>query len=75
MGSLNKSYDPAAMANVKIAFRDVWETLQSRITLHGEQDAAELKAAIIRRLIDLVADGTTNPDELKAKVLKNLPPG
>jgi len=32
-----------------------------------------LKVAIIRRLVELAADGMTNPEELKAQVLGNLP--
>jgi hypothetical protein len=77
VGSVNhpKFYDDAAMASIKAAFHDVWEILQAHNDLYGEDSAGELKAAIIRRLIDLVADGTTNPEELKAKVLKNLPLG
>jgi hypothetical protein len=33
------------------------------------------KAAIIRRLIDLAANGTVHPEEMKAEGLKNLPLG
>ena len=34
---------------------------------------AELKVAIIRRLVELAADGTTNPEELTAQVLGDRP--
>jgi hypothetical protein len=76
VGSVNhpKLYDPAAMASIKAAFSDIWNTLQAQDAIHGEESAAELKAAIIRRLIGLVADGTTSPEELKAKILTKLNP-
>jgi hypothetical protein len=69
-----KLYDPAAMASVKVAFYDVWEALQAQNAVRIGPDQGDLKAAIIRRLIHLVAvDGTTDPKQLKAKVLQNLP--
>ena len=67
-----KRYDQGAVVSIRAVFHEVWEVLQPRHDLYGD-GGGELKAAIIRRLIDLVADGTTNPEELKAKVLKNLP--
>ena len=77
MRSVNhpKPHDPVAMMSIKAAFHDVWETVQAHDDLYRERGTGELKAAIIRRLIDLVANGTTNPEELKAQVLKNLPLG
>ena len=75
MGSVNHPsfYDPAAMASLKAAFRDVWAELRAQDTFRVWLSETELKAAIIRRLIELVADRTTNPEELKAQVLGNLP--
>ena len=76
MGSVNhpKLYDPATMASIKAAFYEVWMALETQRAVDGTEDA-ELKATIIRRLIDLAANGTTHPEELKAEVLKNLPLG
>jgi len=75
MASVNHHsfYDPAAMASLKAAFRDVWAELRAQATFPVALSETELKAAIIRRLMELVADGTTNPEELKAQVLGNLP--
>jgi hypothetical protein len=77
VGSVNhpKLYDPAAMASIKAAFYEVWTALEAQHAIYGKDGAAELKAAIIRRLIDLAANGTTHPEEMKAQVLKNLPLG
>lgn len=63
------------MTSIKAAFHDVCEILQAQDEQYRERGAGELKAAIIQRLIDLAAAGTTDPEELKAKVLKNLPLG
>ena len=74
MGSLNhpRVYDRAAMLSIRAAFHDVVDTLQAQSAIAGPSEDA-LKAEIIRRLLDLVAHGTTNPEELKAQVLGNLP--
>lgn len=76
MGSVNqpKFYDPTVMVNIKAAFHDVYAILEEDDNLYAD-GATELEAAIIRKLIDLVADGTTNANELKAEVLKTLPLG
>ena len=71
MGSVNhpKLYDPATMASIKAAFYEVWMALETQRAVDGTEDA-ELKAAIIRRLIDLAANGTVHPEEMKAEVLE-----
>ena len=75
MGSVNhpKQYDPAASASIKAAFYEIWKTLEAQHALQGKSFEADLKVAIIRRLVELAADGMTNPEELKAQVLGNLP--
>jgi hypothetical protein len=77
MDSVNHSsfYDPAAMVSLKTAFRGVWEELRAQDTFRVGLSETELKAAIIRRLMELVADGTTNPEELKAQVHPECPLG
>ena len=49
--------------------------MEAQHALYGKEGAAALKAAIIRRLIDLAANGMTQPEEMKAEVLKTLPLG
>ena len=49
--------------------------MEAQHALYGKEGAAALKAAIIRRLIDLAANGMTRPEEMKAEVLKTLPLG
>ena len=60
------------MASIKAAFYEVWITLEAQHAIDGKNGATELKAAIIRRLIDLAANGMTHPEEMKAEVLKNM---
>jgi len=74
VGSINnpKLYDPAASASIKAAFYEIWKTLEAQHALQ-EPFEADLRVAIIRRLVELAADGMTNPEELKAQVLGNLP--
>ena len=75
MGSVNhpKQYDPAASASIKAAFHEIWKALEAQHAFPGKPFEAELKVAITRRLVELAADGMTNPEELKAQVLGNLP--
>ena len=75
MGSINhpRLYDGAAMANMKAAFHDVWDAVEPHAPIWDTVSEDELKAAIICRLVDLAAKGTTSRDVLKMKVLRGLP--
>ena len=75
MGSLNhpRVYDRAAMLSIRAAFHDVVDALHAQNAFVAGPSEDALKAEIIRRLLELVAHGTTNPEELKAQVLGNLP--
>ena len=75
MGSLNhpRVYDRAAMLSIRAAFHDVVDALHTQNAFVAGPSEDALKAEIIRRLLELVAHGTTNPEELKAQVLGNLP--
>jgi len=77
MGSINhpRVYDDAAMANMKAAFHDVWDAVEARSLIWDTVSEDELKAAIIRKLLDLAAKGTTNRDILKVKILRGLKTG
>ena len=76
VGSLKhpRTYDPAIMAIIKGAFHDVWQILEGDLIRDPTHDQ-ELKAAIIRRLLDLVENGITSQEELRAQLLRNLPLG
>jgi hypothetical protein len=63
------------MANMKAAFHDVWDAVEPHAPVWDTVSEDELKAAIIRRLVDLAAKGTTSRDVLKMEILRSLPLG
>jgi hypothetical protein len=75
MGSVNhpKLYDPATMATIKDAFYDVWKVVEKQDDMRFRIGDSELKAAIIRRLLDLVEQGKNDKDELAEQTLRSLP--
>ena len=75
MGSVKhpKFFDPATIATLKAAFHDVWTTVEADGSRGDPVREEDCKAAIILRLLDLAATGTTERDELVAKVLNDRP--
>jgi hypothetical protein len=75
MASVNHPsfYDPSMMATVKDAFYDVWEVVEKQDAMRFRIGDSELKAAIIRRLLDLVAEGKHERRELANCALMSLP--
>jgi hypothetical protein len=74
MGSVShpRLYDPAMMVTIKAAFYDVWDAIHVHTPSRDHAYDDDIRAEIIRRLLDLVADGTTDRDELKTQVIKSL---
>jgi hypothetical protein len=74
MGVVNhpRTYDPVVMTTLKAAFHDVWEVLD-RGPVRDKSRDNDLKAAIVRQLLELVENGTTSREELKTRVLRSLP--
>jgi hypothetical protein len=60
---------------MKAAFHDVWDAVEPHAPVWDTVSEDELKAAIIRRLVDLAAKGTTSRDVLKMEILRSLPLG
>jgi hypothetical protein len=75
MDSVNhpKLHDDATMKTVKAAFHDVWATIEAHDPFRDTAGDDDLKAAIIRKLLDLVSLGKTSQDELRSEALKQLP--
>ena len=75
MGSVNhpKFFDPDEMSIVKATFHEVWDVVEGQDALVIEDQSGRLKATIIRTLIDLVSDGITDKEQLKAEALRHLP--
>ena len=78
MGSINhpKFYDPEIAATIKAAYHDIYgDMVEEHDSLRISGSDTEIKAAIIQRLLDLIAEGTIRPEELKAQTLRHLPFG
>jgi hypothetical protein len=75
MDSVNhpKLYDDSTMKTVKAAFHDVWATIEAHDPFRDTADDDDLKATIIRKLIDLVSEGKTSQNELRSEALRQLP--
>jgi hypothetical protein len=75
MSSVNhpKYYDPAVMDVVKNSFHEVWAILEGQNTLVIRENEGDLKAAIIRKLLDLVSEGVTDRETLRLETLRELP--
>lgn len=76
MGSKNppRSFcDPALRSTVEQAFDATWTVLQARGPLRDFEQDYELKTALRRKLVELAADGTTDPIELREWALEGLP--
>jgi len=74
MASANhpKLYDPAAMNLVKDVFREVWGVVEDQDAFLIKKASGTQRAAIIRKLIELVSEGVTDNDVLKAEALGEL---
>jgi hypothetical protein len=66
-------YDEAKLSVLEQAFRDVWITLSMNDAIRAGKRDDDLRAAIVRRLEDLVAEGVTDPRELRRRTLIALP--
>ena len=66
-------YDEAKLLVLEQAFRDVWRTLSMNDAIRAGKKDDDLRAAIVRRLMDLVAEGIIEPQELRKRTLIALP--
>ena len=74
MGSVNhpKLYDPAAMKLVKDVSREVWGIVKNQDVLVIKDTSRTQRATIIRKFIELVSEGITDKDVLRAEALGEL---
>jgi hypothetical protein len=64
-------YDEDKLKAVEGAFRDVWDSLAtSNPSQNTDRDG--LRVAVIHRLLDLVEQGVTDPDELRFLTLSHF---
>jgi hypothetical protein len=68
---LTEEYRPSLLDAIEQAFDAVWTTLYAHMSSDNDQ-TKELKIALNQTLIALVADGITDPLELRRKALESM---
>jgi hypothetical protein len=66
-------YDPKMLAVMEQAFNATWAVLEAHDVSHDEAKKNELRMALSRIIVALVADGVTDPDWLRKSALERLP--
>jgi hypothetical protein len=62
--------NPEVVAAMERAFQDVWAVLYAHLPLDGGDAVKEHSIALSQTLVALVADGITDPRELRRKALE-----
>jgi len=66
-------YDPKTLADMDKAFAAIWNILRTDDPFRGYANDSELRIAIGHKLMELVANGVTDPVRLGYLTLKSLP--
>ena len=66
-------YDPKTLADMDKAFAAIWNILRTDDPFRDYANDSELRIAIGHKLMELVADGVTDPVRLGYLTLKSLP--
>ena len=69
---LPKEYSPAVLAGLEAAFNDVWGLLHAHVPRANEEANHELAIALSQILAALVADGVTDPKQLRRRGLESM---
>jgi hypothetical protein len=65
-------YDPKTLAVMDQAFAAIWSVLRADDPFRNYANDSELRIAIGHKLMDLVADGVTDPSRLRQLTLQSL---
>ena len=65
-------YDPKTLAAMDQAFAAVWRMLRADVPFRGYASDSELRIAIGKKLLSLVADGVTDPLRLRNLSVESL---
>ena len=65
-------YDPKTLAVMDTAFATIWRSLTADDTVTGYANARELRLVIGHKLLNLVADGVTDPRRLRQITVDSL---
>ena len=66
-------YDPKTLAVMDQAFAAIWDVLRADDPFRDYANDSELRIAIGHKLMELVANGVTDPVRLGYLTLKSLP--
>jgi hypothetical protein len=76
MGSLDTSpswSDPLALASIERAFDATWPVIRAQEASANKARMAELSMALSHKLVELAAQGVTDPEELRKLALEAFP--
>jgi hypothetical protein len=65
-------YDPETLAAMAQAFAAIWNVLRADDPFRNYANDSELRFAIGQKLLDLVADGVTDPVRLRNLTVESL---
>ena len=65
-------YDPQTLAVMDQAFTAIWKVLRADDPFRDYRQDGELRLAIGKKLMDLVADGVTDPVRLRNLAVESL---
>ena len=65
-------YEPTTLAAMDQAFSAIWSVVRADDTFRHYSNDSELRLAIGQQLLDLVADGVTDPSRLRYLTLGSL---
>jgi hypothetical protein len=65
-------YDPKTLAVMEQAFAAIWNVLRADDPFRDYANDSELRLAIGQKLLNLVADGVTDPNRLRHLTVSSL---
>ena len=68
-------YDPKTLAVMDQAFAAIWNVLKADAPFRDYAKDGELRIAVGQKLLNLVADGVTDPGRLRQLTVESLLPG
>jgi hypothetical protein len=70
---LSDLYDPEMLAVMEQAFNSTWAVLEAHDISHDQTNNDELRMALSRIIVALVAQGVTDPGWLRKMALESMP--
>ena len=68
-------YDPKTLAMMDLAFAAIWKVIKTDDPFRDYAKDGELRIVVGQKLLNLVADGVTDPGRLRQLTVESLLPG